>query len=108
MSAPLPRFVEAFVDDGCTDGYRVMRALRAVEYRGGVTPEHTPEMAGDRRVGQAFTLGHMKAMLQRADEEAGVPATAPRAQPEREHRRCTHRHRPSGCARGGSSSSTTP
>jgi mannonate dehydratase len=84
VSAPLPHFVETFVDDGYMDMYRVMRALRMVEYRGGVSPDHIPLMADDRRVGQAFTLGYMKAMLQRADEEVGVPggdarAAAPRA-----------------------------
>jgi hypothetical protein len=46
------------------------------------SPDHVPLMAGDRRVGQAFTLGYVKAMLQRADEEAGVPAgDAPAAAP---------------------------
>lgn len=73
VSEPLPHFTETFVDDGYMDMYQVMRALRMVEYRGGVSPDHIPLMADDRRVGQAFTLGYMKAMLQRADEEIGVP-----------------------------------
>ena len=45
------------------------------------SPDHVPLMAGDRRVGQAFPLGYMQAMLQRADEEVGVPGGDARAAP---------------------------
>ena len=76
VSAPLPHFVETFVDDGYQDMYLVMKALREVDYRGGVSPDHIPLMAGERRVGQAFTLGYMKAMLQRAEEEVGAARRA--------------------------------
>jgi mannonate dehydratase len=76
VSAPLPHFVETFVDDGYFDMYQVMKALRTVDYRGGVSPDHIPLMADDRRVGQAFTLGYMKALAQRADDEVG-PASPP-------------------------------
>jgi mannonate dehydratase len=69
VSAPLPHFVETFVDDGYADLYPVMKALRQVAYRGGVAPEHTPAMANQRRVGIAFTFGYVKALLDRANAD---------------------------------------
>jgi len=69
VSAPLPHFVETYVDAGYMDMYAVIRALRRVEYRGGVAPEHTPEMVGQRRVGTAYTCGYVKALIERADAE---------------------------------------
>jgi mannonate dehydratase len=73
VSAPLPHFVETFVDAGYMDMYLVMKALREVDYRGGVAPEHTPAMAGQRRTGVAFTFGYVKALLERANAEVGGP-----------------------------------
>jgi mannonate dehydratase len=70
VSAPLPHFVETFVDDGYMDMYAVIQALRRVEYRGGVAPEHTPEMVGQRRVGTAYTYGYVKALIERANAES--------------------------------------
>jgi mannonate dehydratase len=63
--------VETFVDAGYMDMYLVMKALREVDYRGGVAPEHTPAMAGQRRTGVAFTFGYVKALLERANAELG-------------------------------------
>ncbi len=73
VSSPLPHFVETYVDAGYMDMYAVIRALRRVGYRGGVAPEHTPEMVGQRRVGTAYTYGYVKALVERANAEfAGV------------------------------------
>jgi mannonate dehydratase len=69
VSAPLPHFVETFVDDGYMDMYQVMRELRQVGFDGVVIADHIPLMAGDRRVGTAYTIGYMKALLLRANEE---------------------------------------
>ena len=71
VSAPLPHFVETFVDDGYMDMYQVMRELRQVGFDGVVIADHIPLMAGDRRVGTAYTIGYMKALLRRANEELG-------------------------------------
>ena len=71
VSAPLPHFVETFVDEGYMDMYQVIKALRQVSYRGGVAPEHTPAMVGQHRTGIAFTYGYVKALVQRANEEVG-------------------------------------
>lgn len=71
VSAPLPHFVETFVDDGYQDMYQVMKALQEVGFRGVIIPDHIPRMADDPRLGTAFTIGYMKALVRRAEEEVG-------------------------------------
>lgn len=63
ISAPLPHFVETFLDNGCMDMYEVLRALRKVDFDGVVIPDHIPSMVGGRLVGTAYTIGYMKALL---------------------------------------------
>ena len=53
-------------------GYRAMRALQEVGFRGVVIPDHIPPMADDPRLGTAYTIGYMKALLKRAEDEVGV------------------------------------
>jgi mannonate dehydratase len=72
VNAPLPHFVETFVDDGYMDMYRVMRELVSVGFNGVFIADHIPKMAGGPRVGTAYTIGYMKAMLARANEELGA------------------------------------
>lgn len=67
---PLPHFVETFIDDGYMDMYQIMKALREVDFRGVMIPDHIPRMANDQRVGTAYTIGYMKALLKRANDEA--------------------------------------
>jgi mannonate dehydratase len=74
VDQPLPHFVETFIDDGYMDMYRVMQALRAVDFDGVIIADHIPMMANDRRIGTAFTLGYMKALLERANAE--VPSSS--------------------------------
>jgi mannonate dehydratase len=69
VNAPLPHFVETFVDDGYMDMYKVMRALREVNYNGALIPDHIPEMIGGSRAGTAYSIAYMKALLKRANEE---------------------------------------
>jgi mannonate dehydratase len=71
VAAPLPHFVETFVDDGYQDMYLVMKAMQEVGFRGIVIPDHIPRMADDPRLGTAFTIGYMKALLRRAEDEVG-------------------------------------
>ena len=68
VDAPLPHFVETFVDDGYFDMYKVMRALREVNFNGVMIPDHVPEMLGGR-AGTAYSIAYMKALLKRANEE---------------------------------------
>ena len=70
VSAPLPHFVETFLDNGYMDMYKVMKALREVDFDGVVIADHIPLMGNDRRLGTAFTISYMKALLDRANAEA--------------------------------------
>jgi mannonate dehydratase len=63
VSAPLPHFVETFVDDGYMDMDKVMRALREVNFNGVMIPDHIPEMIGGSRAGIAYSIAYMKALL---------------------------------------------
>ena len=69
VDAPLPHFVETFVDNGYMDLHKVMHTLREVDFDGVVIADHIPTMAGGPRVGTAYTIGYMKALLRRAEEE---------------------------------------
>jgi len=71
VDAPLPHFVETFVDNGYMDMRRVMQALHDVGYSGVIIPDHIPHFSTDPRVETAYTIGTMQAML------AGVTAAAP-------------------------------
>jgi mannonate dehydratase len=73
VSAPLPRFVETFPDDGYMDMYRVMKALREVRFNGGLGADHIPALAGDenRRAGTAYCIACIRSLLRRANEEVG-------------------------------------
>ena len=70
VSQPLPYFVETFLDDGYMDMYDVMRALREVAFDGVVIADHIPLMAHDPCVGTAFSVGYMRALLERVNAEA--------------------------------------
>ena len=44
VSAPLPHFVETFMDNGYYDMYKIMKALRDVNFDGIVILDHTPAL----------------------------------------------------------------
>jgi len=69
VDAPLPHFVETFVDDGYMDMYKIVEVLREVGFNGVMIPDHIPRMANDPRVGTAYTIAYMKALLKRVNEE---------------------------------------
>ncbi|MDQ2777275.1 MAG: mannonate dehydratase [Acidobacteriota bacterium] len=86
VSAPLPHFVETFMDDGYYDMYKIMKALREVEFDGIVIPDHIPRMgpgptADNRSAGHgydnpynraslAYSIGCMRILRERANREA--------------------------------------
>jgi D-mannonate dehydratase len=76
VSAPIPGFVETFVDNGYTDMKQVMRALVAVDFRGILIADHVPQMIGDRRTAWAFSIGYIKALYDMARDERRAPKTA--------------------------------
>ena len=49
--------------------WKVMRALREVEFDGAVIGDHVPGMVGGPRASVAYTVGYMKALLERANAE---------------------------------------
>ena len=71
VSAPIPHFVESFVDSGYMEMWKIMRALREVGFDGVVIGDHFPEMAGGSRASVAYTVGYMRALLERANAEFG-------------------------------------
>jgi mannonate dehydratase len=70
VDQPLPHFVETFLDDGYMDMYKVLKALRDVDFDGVMIADHIPLMANDHRIGTAFSIGYMKALLERVNAEA--------------------------------------
>src|SRR6266566_4601401 len=73
VSAPIPSFVETFVDNGYTDMKQVMRALVAVDFRGILIADHVPQMIGDRRTAWAYSIGYIKALYDMARDERRGP-----------------------------------
>lgn len=69
VSAPLPHFVETFMDNGYYDMYQIMRALNEVHYDGIVILDHTPEVVGGHYPEQAYGFAYMKALKNRAIAE---------------------------------------
>ncbi len=63
VSGPIPRFVETFVDNGYTDMLQLMKTLHEVDFRGAVIADHVPGMVGGPRVGWAYSIGYIKALL---------------------------------------------
>ena len=66
---PLPHFIETFIDNGYMDMYQVMKALQEVNFDGILIADHIPLMGNDRRLGTAYTIGYMKALLERVRAE---------------------------------------
>jgi mannonate dehydratase len=70
VSAPLPHFVETFMDNGYYDMYQIMKALNDVHFDGIVILDHTPELVGGHYPEQAYGFAYMKALKNRAIAEA--------------------------------------
>jgi mannonate dehydratase len=70
VSAPLPHFVETFMDNGYYDMYKIMKALRDVDFDGIVILDHSPSMVGGNYAQTAYGFGYMRALLSRANAEA--------------------------------------
>ncbi len=70
VSAPLPHFVETFMDNGYYDMYKIMKALRDVNFAGIVILDHSPGMVGGNYAQTAYGFAYMRALLNRANAEA--------------------------------------
>ena len=70
VSAPLPHFVETFMDNGYYDMYKIMKALRDVNYDGIVILDHSPSLVSGASAQTAYGFAYMKALLNRANAGA--------------------------------------
>jgi mannonate dehydratase len=69
VTAPLPHFVETFMDNGYYDMYKIMKALRDVNYDGIVILDHSPNLIGGNYSATAYGFAYMRALLNRANAE---------------------------------------
>jgi mannonate dehydratase len=69
VSAPLPHFVETFMDNGYYDMYKIMKALHDVRFDGIVILDHTPGLTGGHYAEQSYGFAYMKALKNRANAE---------------------------------------
>lgn len=67
----VPRYREAFVDEGDIDMIKALRILKANHYEGVLIPDHTPEMTTKAgwHSGMAFALGYMRGAMQAIEQE---------------------------------------
>ncbi|MEM7535842.1 MAG: mannonate dehydratase [Chloroflexota bacterium] len=72
VSNPMPEpWTETLIDEGYQDMHQVMRALREVNFDGCIIPDHIPEMLGGHRVGVAYSIAYMRALVQAVNNEYG-------------------------------------
>jgi mannonate dehydratase len=67
VNQPLPHFVESFLDDGFADMYKILKALKKVDFNGVFIADHIPRMVYNS--GTAFSVGYMKGLLERVNAE---------------------------------------
>jgi mannonate dehydratase len=81
VDQPLPHYTGTFVDNGYVDMYKVMKALRNVNFDGVVIAENIPQMIatgmmrnanGAYDPGLAWTIGYVKCLRDRVEEEAAI------------------------------------
>ncbi|MBI3697583.1 MAG: mannonate dehydratase [Acidobacteria bacterium] len=70
VTAPIPYFVETFVDNGYTDMYKLMKTLVGADFRGNLIADHVPGMTGGRLTGWAYSIGYIRALHRAATAEA--------------------------------------
>ena len=69
VTAPIPYFVETYIDNGYTDMWKLMKTLVDVDFRGNLIADHVPAMAGGRaadgRTAWATFALHQAALAER-------------------------------------------
>ncbi len=70
VHAPLPHFRETYLNEGYMDMYKVMKALRKVNFEGVLIGDHFPRMVTGDLMARAYTIGYIQALIERANEEA--------------------------------------
>ena len=69
VHAPLPHFHETYLNEGYMDMYKVMKALRKVNFDGVLIGDHFPQMVTGGPSAQVYTIGYIQALIERANEE---------------------------------------
>ena len=67
----VPKFREAFIDNGEIDMLKAMRTYREVGFDGPMIPDHLPHIVGDSTYthrARAHAIGYMKALMQAAGD----------------------------------------
>lgn len=65
VDKPLPHFTETFLDDGYADVYKILKALKEVDFKGVIIADHIPTMEFGPYTGTAFSIGYMKGLVER-------------------------------------------
>lgn len=68
VNQPLPHFTETFLDDGYADMYKILKALKKVDFDGVLIADHIPSLIGSQ-TGSAFSIGYMKGLVERVIAE---------------------------------------
>jgi mannonate dehydratase len=72
VNAPLPHFVETYMDNGYMNMHKIMRALREVNFDGIVIADHIPGMrapgGGGNSAGLAYSIAYMRALIEEANQ----------------------------------------
>jgi mannonate dehydratase len=58
------------MDNGYYDMYKIMKALRDVNFEGIVILDHTPDLVGGGNAQTAYGFAYMKALMNRTTAEA--------------------------------------
>ncbi len=69
VNQPLPHFTETFINDGYADMYKILKALKEVDFDGVIIADHIPAMAFGRYTGTAFSVGYIKGLVERVIAE---------------------------------------
>jgi len=66
VTAPIPHFVETYIDNGYTDMRKLMQTLVDVDFRGNLIADHVPAMAGGRYAAWSYSMGYIRALYRAA------------------------------------------
>ncbi len=66
VTAPIPYFVETYIDNGYTDMYKLMKTLVDADFRGNLIADHVPQMGTGRQAGWSYSMGYIRALHQAA------------------------------------------
>ena len=69
VTAPIPYFVETYIDNGYTDMYKLMKTLVEVDFRGNLIADHVPAMAAGHYAAWSYSMGYIRALYNTAKAE---------------------------------------